>query len=420
MPLHAATDAAGATVLALRPFPARCGLDSRGAVDEASPVEIQGHCEPRFAGVRDAFRANFERHGEVGAACCVYQRGVPVVDLWGGLADPVTREPWRRDTAAIVFSTTKGVTALCAAMLAERGVLDVDAPIARAWPEFAARGKEAIPARWVLSHRAGLAVVEGDLTLEEVLAWEPVVTAIARQAPVWEPGTAHGYHVRSYGWILGELVRRITGKTIGRFLAEEVSGPLGLELWIGLPEDLDHRAARIVPPPPADAEAQALLDRFAGPDTLLGRAMSGPSNLFHYDEMWNRRALRAAEMPSSNAVATARGIARLYAAAIDSVDGVRLLRRESIERLRRVESEGPDKILLLPTRFGLGAMLPPALSPRAAAGCFGHPGAGGSLGLADPEAGIAFGYVMNQMKLGVTGDERSASLLEAVYASLRD
>jgi CubicO group peptidase (beta-lactamase class C family) len=382
-------------------------------------VEVSGTVEPRFARVREAFLENFARFGEVGAACCVYHRGRPVVDIWGGLADRASARPWTRDTIQLVFSTTKGVTAVCALRLVERGALDLDAPIAAYWPEFAAQGKGTIPVRWALCHRAGLAAVEGTLTLDEVLAWHPVVAAIAAQAPNWEPGTKHGYHFRSYGWIVGELVRRVSGKTLGRFFADEIAAPLGLDFWIGLPEREEPRVATLLPAPlPADPAVREFLAREMSPDTLLGRGVTGPSGLFGYDDMWNRRALRAAEMPSSNGIGTARAIARMYAAVTRPVDGVQLLRPETVELGRTVQSEGTDAVLDLPTRFGLGFMLPPALSLAAAPTAFGHPGAGGSLGFADPEAELGFGYVMNQMQLAATGDPRSMALVEAVYAAL--
>ena len=380
---------------------------------------VHGDVDPRFAAVRAAFAENFARHGDVGAACAVYHRGRLVVDVWGGLADRKANRPWTRDTLALVFSTTKGMTAACVLRLVERGLLDLDAPIARYWPEFAAAGKAAIPVRWGLCHKAGLAAVEGTLTLEQVLAWDPVVAAIAAQAPNWEPGTRHGYHARSYGWIAGELVRRVTGKTLGRMFADEIAAPLELDFWIGLPESEEPRVAPIIPAPlPADPQVRAMLERFMGPDTLLGRVLSGPSDLFAYDTRWNRREFHAAEMPSSNGIGTARAIARMYAALAHEVDGVRLLRPETVALARTVQADGPDAVLGIPTRFGVGFMLPPALSLGAAPTAFGHPGAGGSLGFADPEAELAFGYVMNQMQLGTTGDPRSQALVEAMYASL--
>src|SRR5262249_10937802 len=186
------------------------------------PVEIHGETAARFSRVREAFAENFARHAEVGAACCVYHRGRPVVDLWAGMADRTHARPWTRETVTLVSSATKGVSAGCVLRLVERTVLDLAAPVATYWPEFAGEGKGAIPLGWVLSHRAGVPVVDAPLTLEQVLAWEPVVAAIAAQAPVWEPGTRHGYHFRTYGWILGEVVRRVTGRTLGRFFADEI------------------------------------------------------------------------------------------------------------------------------------------------------------------------------------------------------
>lgn len=376
---------------------------------------IAGEVAPGFEPVRAAFARNFEHHGEVGAACVAMHRGAVVVDLWAGLADAQSGRPWERDTLQLVFSATKGVTAVCLLRLAEDGRLDLDAPVARVWPEFAARGKEAIPVRWVASHRAGLAAVDGELTLDEVLAWQPVVDAIARQAPNWPPGEGHGYHARTFGWVLGEVIRRADGRTAGRYFAEEIAAPLGLDFWIGLPEEQEARVARLCPAPPPAPEMQALLERLMAPDTLLGRVINGPSNLFAYDERWNRREFKAAEMPSSNGVGTARALARLYAAVIGEVDGVRLLRPETVAAACRVQADGTDRVLGLPTRFGTGFMLPPILSSAARPTAFGHAGAGGSLALADPDAELSFAYVMNQMSTAVAGDPRAANLLEAVY-----
>ncbi|HVN40023.1 MAG TPA: serine hydrolase domain-containing protein [Myxococcota bacterium] len=388
----------------------------------APGVRIEGRVSKGFEPVREAFAHNFEAHGEVGAAVCVLRDGEPVVDLWGGLADPATRRAWERDTMALVFSTTKGVTAACIARLAERGVIDVEAPVARYWPEFAANGKAEIRVSDVMTHRAGLAEVEGRFTLEEACAADAVCAALAKQAPQWPPCSAHGYHARTYGWILGEVVRRATGERFGAVLAREIAAPLGLEydLFVGLPARYDARVARTLPAPaPTDPKERELRERFMGPDSRLGRVLSGPSNLFEYGDMWNTRLLRGAEMPSSNGIATARALARVYASLVGPVDGVRLLSPETVARFRAPQVDGPDLVILVPTRFGLGFALPPMLSPEAPASCFGHPGAGGSLAFADPDSRIGFGYAMNQMQLGLTGDARAASLVRAIYASLR-
>jgi len=377
-------------------------------------VQIHGHVERGFEPVCEAFEANFAEHGEVGAACCVYHDGHAVVDVWAGSADARGEQPWEPETLQLVFSATKGVTAVCAHKLVETGRLDLDAPVAHYWPEFAANGKGDITVRWVLAHRAGLAMVEGELNLEQVLAWDPVIDAIAAQPTNWEPGSAHGYHVRSYGWIVGELVRRITGASIGDFLTKEIAGPLELDFFIGVPESEHARCAETIPPEGGmDALAKIL-----GADSLTARAMSGPSNLFAYDDMWNRRDLLAASMPSSNGVGSAHALARLYAATIGEVDGVRILAPATVDAARECHSEGPDKVILVPSRFGLGFCLPPMLAAGCGEGAFGHPGAGGSLGFADPEAALGFGYVMNRMRLAAEIDPRGAALVKAAYTCL--
>jgi len=380
-----------------------------------SPPTVHGFAAPGFERVADAFAANFTDHGDVGAAVCVYLHGRPVVDLWGGLADREAGRWWREDTLQIVFSTTKGITAGCVHLLVERGILDLDAPVARYWPEFAAEGKGGITLRWVLCHRAGLAMVTGDLTLDDVLGWDAVVEAIAAQPPNWEPGTAHGYHARSYGWILGEVVRRATGRTLGQFFADEMAAPLDLDFHIGLRAGDLARVAHLYPTPEPDPATREAMAAFLGPDTLLGQVLSGPSGLFGYNDMWNQPDVLGAEMPSSNGVGTARSVARFYAALIGEVDGVRLLKPETLARACAVHAEGPDRVIGIPMRFGLGFMVPALPGDT---GSFGHPGAGGSLGMADPDDGFSLGYVMNQMQLGVTGDARSTGLVEAVRRSL--
>jgi CubicO group peptidase (beta-lactamase class C family) len=379
-----------------------------------SEASISGVVAPGWEPVRDAFVENFTAREEVGAAVCVYRRGVPVVDLWGGLAHPVTQQPWAPDTIVLVYSMTKGVSAVCANLLIERGLLDPDAPVAKYWPEFAANGKAGIPVRWVLSHQAGLAVIDADVTLAEALSWTPVVDALAAQAPNWEPGTAHGYHMRSFGWLVGEIVRRIDGRTIGQFFAQEIAAPLGLDFWIGLPEAQEPRVASLVPPPPAFAE----LIRGLPDDLLLGKAATGPSGLFMYDEMWNQRALRAAELPSSNGVGDARSVARLYASLLGEVDGVRTLQAATVAAASECQVRGPDRVILVDTAFGLGFMLPPALPAAVGSHAFGHGGAGGSVSFADPEADLAFAYVMNDLRFEMDGDPRGESLVAAAYSCL--
>ena len=367
-------------------------------------MDACGTVDDGFEPVADAFLANFRAPGEIGAAVCVYRDGRPVVDLWAGLADRDQGRQWESDTPVLTFSSTKGFTAACANLLVERGVLELDAPIASYWPEFAENGKESIPVRWILCHKAGVPAVDATLTLGQVLAWDPVVAAVARQKPEWPPGTDHGYHARTFGWIVGELVRRVTGCTLGQFLAAEISGPLGLDFRVGLPAAEEARLATLYP------ARQEPID----PKSLLGRVMYGPSNLFADNQVWNRPELHAAEMPSSNGIGTAHALARHYAALVGEVDGVRTLRPETVAAAGEEQATGVDRVLGQPTRFGLGFMLDEVPGRRV----LGHPGSGGSLGFADPDAGIGFGYVMNRMIATGPEDGRAARLAEAVYRCL--
>ena len=381
--------------------------------------DVQGTLEAGFERVAEAFLENFASHGDVGAACTVLLDGRPVVDLWGGFAEREPLRPWARDTIVIAYSCTKGATAVCANKLIEEGRVDPAAPIAEYWPEFAANGKGSITVEQALSHRAGLAAVDGDLTLDDVAAWDPVVEAIAAQAPNWEPGTKHGYHTRSYGWIVGEIIRRVSGVSPGRYFAREVAAPLGLDFYIGVPEEVEPRVARMYPEEMAP-DVQSLVDSvLSDQSTFMGRVMSGPSALFRYDDMWNTRRLRAAEMPSSNGHGDARSLARMYAACLAEVDGVRLLSDETVRRATRVLSDGPDCVIGQPLTIGLGFMLAPTFPPGPGPRSFGHAGAGGSLAFADPDRGLSFGYVMNQMRLSVSEqDPRAAGLVAATYESL--
>ena len=247
-----------------------------------------------------------------------------------------------------------------------------------------------------------------------------MVAAVAAQRPNREPGTSHGYHACTYGWILGEIVRRVAGVTLGTFFATEVAKPLGVDFWIGLPEEIEPRLARIIPPDPFDEDKlREVMGELLSPDSLFGRVMSGPGGLFAYDERWNSRQLHQAEMPSSNGVATAAAAARVYAATVSQIDGVRLPSPATVNAARVVESEGPDLVIGVETKFGQGFAVPPALNERCAPTAFGHGGAGGSLAFADPEAELAFAYVMNRMKLDpINPDMRATELVGAVYECL--
>jgi len=394
-------------------------------------TKVEGLVEPGFEEVADTFLSNFADHGEVGAAYCAHVEGRKVVDIWAGSADPVTDRPWAEDTVVLVFSTTKGGTATCANLLAQRDLLDVDAPVAKYWPEFAKAGKEAIPVRWILSHKAGLPYVDVVLSLEEVLAWEPLARALEEQAPIWPPGTAYGYHAITWGVLVGELVRRISGLSLGQFFAQEVAGPLGLDFWIGLPQEHKGQVAPLIGslfPGSDDPKSPRSFGNIPfDPNSILVRTTS-LNGLFPDLKVWDSDAVRAAEVPGGNAITNARSISRMYAALIgDLLDGTkRLLTQEQVEAASTPQTEGSDMVLGTSQRFGLGYAIasrpnhgapsgtPPPFAPI---GSFGHGGGGGSLGFADPHHGIAAGYVMNRMWSAFTPDPRARSLVEATYTS---
>lgn len=386
---------------------------------------IYGEVAPGFESVHEAFAANFARHGDIGAAVCVYLDGRPVVDLWGGIADPDSGHPWARDTLQLVYSATKGATATSAHMLVDRGALDLDAPVAEYWPEFAANGKAEIPVRWLLSHQAGLVALDQPVPLAEALAWHPMVAALAAQRPQWTPGTAHGYHGRTWGWLVGEVIRRVSGRSPGRFFADEIAGPLGLDFFIGLSASERDRVSRMVyqppevdfatlPPEEIPEELRELVAAWRDPNSFSNRAfaVTDPTEID-----FNSPEVQAAELPASNGVGTARSLARMYAALIDEVDGVRLLTPETLASATKEHASGVDKVMVVPSRFSAGYMLPIETNPMTGPNAFGHTGRGGSLGFADPEHGIAFGYVMNNI-IGGPDDVRATSLVDAVRRSL--
>jgi CubicO group peptidase (beta-lactamase class C family) len=382
-------------------------------------VEIQGRCDTRFKRVRELFEAGFESGAELGAGLNVVVEGRELIDLWGGFADKARSRPWRRDTLANVYSTTKGITAIAAHQLIERGELELDAPVARYWPEFAQKGKAELPVRMLLNHQAGLAAVAKPLVPEDLYDWGTMTRALAEQEPWWQPGADHGYHAITYGWLVGELIRRVSGMGVGRYVREHIAAPLGAEFWIGLPEELDARTAELLQGP-ISTDGPNLLERIiAEPNGVLAKAFGNPSLLLMSP---NTREWRAAELPAANGHTTAAALARIYAALANGgeLDGVRVLRPETIERARSEESYGPDRVLTLVTRFGLGFMLPPANEPLGPnPRSFGHGGAGGSLGIADPEAKLGFGYVMNLMHTGAwLADPRPRALLDALYEGL--
>ncbi|MEV7153140.1 serine hydrolase domain-containing protein [Streptomyces misionensis] len=388
----------------------------------ADETDVHGTVAEGFEPVREAFAANFARLGERGAAVAVYRDGHRVVDLWAGTKDVDGTAPWQRETAQIVRSATKGVAAAALLLLHQRGELDLDAPVGAYWPEFKAAGKEHTLVRHLLAHRAGVPVLDRPLTPAEAADPDLGAAAVAAQAPVWEPGTDHGYHAQTYSWLTGELVRRVTGRPVGEWIADEIARPVGADVWLGLPEAERGRAGRV-----GDIEApqesgalrlrpkRAVTEAYADPESLTRRAFAAITPM--PDE--NDPAYRAASLPASNGIATADGLARVYASLIGEVDGgARLFTPATTELARAEQSAGPDRVLVVNTRFGLGYMLHGSASPLLSPGSFGHPGRGGSLGFADPESGIAFGYVTGGFRASVTADPRAQSLVRALRTAL--
>jgi CubicO group peptidase (beta-lactamase class C family) len=379
--------------------------------DASAPID--GICDPRFAPVRDAFRDNFGKRGEPGAALAVSLDGRVVVDLWGGWAGRARSTPWQRDTLVNVFSVSKAFCTICALRLVERGLVDLDAPLAECWPEFAVAGKETITLRHVLSHRAGMAAVRRALPDGAALDWQAITRALAEQKPWWEPGRAHGYHVNTFGFLVGEVVRRVTGKTLGTVLREEIARPLGADIHIGLPASEHTRVAEFLWPSAAPTRPPIADDL----ELMRWNAYWNPPGISGSNWV-NTAAWRLAEIPSTNGHATARGIARVYAALANwgAIDGIHILDEPSLRAALVEHSNGTDLVSGRQTCFGLGFQLthperPLGPNPNA----FGHFGAGGALGFCDPDARIAFGYATCDMGPRWQ-NPRNRALIDAVFA----
>jgi CubicO group peptidase (beta-lactamase class C family) len=385
-------------------------------------VDVQGTVAAGFERVADAFAQNFEEFGELGAGFALVADGEVKVDIHAGMADKASGERWDENTLQLVFSTTKGAAAICVARLVDAGALSYDDRVADHWPEFAANGKGDITVAQVMSHQAGLPYVDRSLSLSEILAVDPIVEALAAQAPVWEPGSTHGYHALTYGWLAGELVRRVDGRSIGTYFRDEVAGPLGLDFWIGLPESEESRVSNLeAAPPPADAAALELMLKIMGPGTMGFKALTLNGSLMALganENPFNTREVHATEMPAANGITNAVSLAKMYAATVSDVDGMRLVSPDVMRSASAEAVSGPDEALVAETRFGMGFMLNNELVPLIGPNAFGHAGAGGSLGQADPDTGVGYGYVMNQMLGGIAGDPRTVTLNNAVRSCL--
>ena len=391
-------------------------------------MAVQGTCDQKFQEVRQEFERNFAERDEVGASVCVTVGGQTVVDLWGGTADTETGAPWTDETVSIVFSSTKGATAICAHVLASRGELDLDAPVAKYWPEFAQAGKENIQVKMLLNHQAGLPAVRENLPQGAYADWDLMVDALAKEEPFWEPGTRNGYHALTYGWLIGEVVRRVSGKSLGTFFRDEIAQPLGLDFWIGLPEDKESRVAPMIAAEPDPNSV--LFQEMATPGTLAALAILNVGGYMGVIPEYDTQAAHAAEIGGAGGITNARGLAGMYEPlALGGKKGdVELVNAGTLARMGRVSSStGRDAVLVMPTRFALGFMKtmdnrkePAGVQDSVlfSEEAFGHVGAGGSFGFADPKAGMSFGYTMNRMGSGASLNERGQSLVDAVYRAL--
>ena len=379
-----------------------------------SEIEIEGYCEERFKSVKEAFQSNFDNNLEVGASFAVTINGKHVIDLWGGYANADKTKEWKKDTIVNVYSTTKVMTAICIHMLVDRGLLDLDAPVAKYWPEFAQAGKENLPVRYLLSHTSGLAGWDKMIRAKKLYDWELMVKLLAAQKPWWEPGTKSGYHTTTFGYLLGELIRRVTKKTVGTFFREEIANPLGADFYIGLPEELDVRVADLIPPPPVDLSTFGEID----PKSVAMRSLTNP---IMDVKITKTREWRNAEIPAGNGHGNARSVSRITAALAcgGELDGVRLLSEEAIKRSIEEQSYGKDLVLNVPIRFGLGWGLQSKETPIGPnPNLFYWGGYGGSVVAVDLDAKMSFSYVMNKMVSTLTGDPRSEKLIKALYNSL--
>jgi CubicO group peptidase (beta-lactamase class C family) len=387
--------------------------------------EVHGRCEPAFESLRQALAEIMDAGSEVGAALAVYVGKQAVVDLWAGHTDSARTQPWDEHTIVNLYSVGKAVTAVCALRLVEGGAFDLDSPVSRYWPEFAQAGKKHLPVRYLLTHQAGLPAVLRPLPPGAVLQWEVMTDALASHEPWWEPGAGHGYHVNTYGFLIGEVVRRITGKTLGTYLRDEIARPAGIDFFIGFGPELDARCADVIPPRPGQdgEQGNVLLDgdlaTLTGLERMRVGAYRNPPDLSGQGII-NSREWRAAEVPSTNGHGNARAVARLYAALAGDgdLDGVSILSPATIEMAIAEQVYGEDLILQRPTRFGLGFQL---TMPERRLGpglrSFGHFGAGGSLGFADPDAHVAFAYAMNQGRAGWQ-HKHVRHLIDLVYEAL--
>ena len=373
---------------------------------------VQGFAHDKYAAVRKLFEENIAKGDDIGASFSATVNGETVVDLWGGYADPAKTRAWEKDTIVNVYSTTKTMTALTALLLADRGLIDFDAPVAKYWPEFAANGKAAVKVSHLMSHSAGLSGWKEKISTADIYDWDKMTSLLAAQAPYWEPGTAPGYHALTQGYLVGEVIRRVAGKSVGTVFREEIAKPLGADFWIGLPASEDARVAELIPPPPGDAvgDAPAMSELTQNMATNPGIDVSETKT----------RAWRGAEIPAAGGTGNARSIAQIHAILANDgmAQGKRFLSKEGVRKALALQIEGTDLIMGVPARFGLGFGLAGGLLPLPNPNTMFWGGYGGSLAIIDMDAKMSMGYAMNRMLGTTTGDLRGIGLAFAMWEAL--
>lgn len=376
-----------------------------------SQVRSQGHVDPRFEAVRAAFESNFANGEENGACFCMTLEGKPVVDIWAGYADEAKTRPWDKDTIVNVYSTTKTMTALTALFLADKGELDFAAPVAKYWPEFAANGKADVTVAQLMSHSAGLSGWKEPLVREDLYDWEKATSLLAAQAPYWEPGTAPGYHAMTQGYLVGEVIRRVTGQTVGTVFRKEIAEPLGADFHIGLPSTEDHRVADLTPPP-----ASGTLGNGSADELVTNMSSNPPINPLDT----RTRAWRGAEIPAAGGTGNARSVAAVQSLMANGgwANGKQILSEAGCRKALELQIEGTDKILGIPVRYGLGYGLAGGSVPFPNPNTIFWGGYGGSLVVIDMDAKATYAYAMNKMAATTTGDMRAFTILMAAWGAM--
>lgn len=396
------------------------------AAQQQAPV--QGYCHEAFEPVRQAFQQNFLEGKETGASLAIEIDGHRVVDLWGGYTDATAASAWGKDTLSIVFSNTKPATALCAHRLVQDGMLDLDRPLSHYWPAFSDSQRRQITPRMLLDHSAGLPALREKLPYDAAFDWDYMVGRLERETPFWEPGTRVGYHGLTFGWLVGELVRRVSGQDLGSYFRQHIAAPLGLDFWIGLPEAEEHRVAAIIPPPPAESPRNAFEAEIASNrDSIAAQYYANTGGW--RPAGFNSRAGHAAQLGAANGITNARSLARLYGtlAMGGRRDDTLVLRPDLLASATRISSAThKDACLCVPTRFAAGFMR--EMDNRAAGAdsacigrdAYGHVGAGGSVAFASPSRRLGFAYTMNRMGAGVLLNDRADKLIAATYQALAE